>query len=140
MLAKKCLTFLLFAVILITACAPQAMPQVSPTAIVPTATMEASSVQAKPMTLRLAVSDEQGRPSEPYVIEFIEQVKTRSGGSIIIEPVWDAGAKTTPSFEQGVVKMLTEGQYDLALAGSRAWDSLGVTSLEALQAPFLDHQ
>jgi TRAP-type transport system periplasmic protein len=102
-----------------------------------TADRTATLVQKVPITLRLAVADNVGRPSEPYVLEFVEQVKTRSDGSIAIETVWDAGAETTPPFEQGVVKALTEGQYDLALSGSRAWDSLGVTSLEALQAPFL---
>ena len=88
-------------------------------------------------TLRLAVADAPGRPSEPYVLEFIEQVKTLSEGDMNIEPIWQAGSDTTPVFEQGVVKVVKEGQYDLGLAGSRAWDSLGITSFQALQAPFL---
>ena len=87
--------------------------------------------------LQLAVADAPGRPSEPYVLEFIEQVKTLSDGDITIEPIWQAGSDTTPVFEQGVVKVVKEGQYDLGLAGSRAWDSLGITSFQALQAPFL---
>jgi len=87
--------------------------------------------------LQLAVADAPGRPSEPYVIEFIEQVKTLSDGDITIEPTWQAGSDTTPVFEQGVAKIVKEGQYDLGLAGSRAWDSLGITSFQALQAPFL---
>ena len=121
------LFYLLVVVFLIvTACAPQAA--VSP----PTA-----SIPDEPITLRLAVADAEGRPSEPYVLEFIEQVKMLSDGNITIEPTWDAGATTEPVFEQGVVKVVTEGQYDLGLAGSRAWDSLGVTSFQALQAPFL---
>ena len=89
------------------------------------------------ITLQLAVADGPGRPSEPYVLEFIEQVKTLSDGDITIEPIWQAGSDTTPVFEQGVVKVVKEGQYDLGLAGSRAWDSLGITSFQALQAPFL---
>jgi TRAP-type C4-dicarboxylate transport system substrate-binding protein/Tol biopolymer transport system component len=88
-------------------------------------------------TLQLAVADAPGRPSEPYVLEFIEQVKTLSDGDITIEPIWQAGSDTTPVFEQGVAKVVKEGQYDLGLAGSRAWDSLGITSFQALQAPFL---
>jgi TRAP-type C4-dicarboxylate transport system substrate-binding protein/sugar lactone lactonase YvrE len=87
--------------------------------------------------LQLAVADALGRSSEPYVLEFIEQVKTLSDGDITIEPIWQAGSDTTPVFEQGVVKVVMEGQYDLGLAGSRAWDSLGITSFQALQAPFL---
>jgi TRAP-type C4-dicarboxylate transport system substrate-binding protein len=111
-----------------------AEPQASPT----TASAPAPTpTQIKPITLRLAVSDAQGSPSEPYVLEFVDQVKTLSDGNITIEPIWDAGADTTPSFEQGVIKAVTEGKYDLGLGGSRAWDGMGVTSFEALQAPFL---
>jgi TRAP-type C4-dicarboxylate transport system substrate-binding protein len=104
--------------------------QVDPTRV-------ATAVPDEPITLNLAVSDAQGRASEPYAQEFVAQVNTLSNGNITIIPIWDAGADTTPIFEQGVVKMVKDGQYELGLAGSRAWDSLGVTSFEALQAPFL---
>jgi TRAP-type C4-dicarboxylate transport system substrate-binding protein len=97
----------------------------------------APSIPDQPVTLRFAIADAEGRASDPYVHEFIDQVKILSKGNIIIEPTWDAGAETTPVFEQGVVKIVKEGQYDLGLASSRAWDSLGVTSFQALQAPFL---
>jgi TRAP-type C4-dicarboxylate transport system substrate-binding protein len=110
----------------VTACAPQVA-----------ATPAAPSIPDQPVTLRFAIADAEGRASDPYVHEFIDQVKTLSNGNIIIEPIWDAGAEITPVFEQGVVKIVKEGQYDLGLAGSRAWDSLGVTSFQALQAPFL---
>ena len=89
------------------------------------------------VTLRLAVTDPLGRPSQAYIEEFINQVKTLSNGKITIEPTWEAGADTTPTFEQGVAKALVDRQYDLGLAASRGWDSVGVTSLQPLQAPFL---
>jgi TRAP-type C4-dicarboxylate transport system substrate-binding protein len=89
------------------------------------------------VTLRLAVADQGGRPSEPYVLEFIEQVKTLSNGSISIEPIWDAGEGTEAGFEAGVVQLVKGGQADLGLAGSRAFDLQGITSFQALQAPFL---
>jgi TRAP-type C4-dicarboxylate transport system substrate-binding protein len=125
--------------ILLAGCAPQ--PQSLPNTgtgqtAVPTIS-QGTPPHSKPVTLRMAVADAQGNPSEPYVNEFIDQVKTRSGGAIIIEPTWDAGADTTPAFEQGVAKALIDGKYDLALTASRAWDYLKVTSFEALQAPFL---
>jgi TRAP-type C4-dicarboxylate transport system substrate-binding protein len=123
---------LLFAVLLFTACAPQAVA--TP---VGTSSPAAIQTQVEPITLRMAVADQEGRPSDPYVHEFINQVKTLSNGNIDIEPIWDAGAETTPSFEQGVVTVVKAGEYDLGLAGSRAWDGLGVTSFQALQAPFL---
>jgi TRAP-type C4-dicarboxylate transport system substrate-binding protein/beta-lactamase regulating signal transducer with metallopeptidase domain len=89
------------------------------------------------VTLRLAITDPQGRPSEAYINEFINQVTTLSGGKITIEPTWEAGLNTTPTFEQGVAKAMVAGEYDLGLAASRGWDSVGVTSLQPLQAPFL---
>jgi TRAP-type C4-dicarboxylate transport system substrate-binding protein len=108
--------------LMVTSCAPQ---------------VAATPAEDQPITLRLAVADAEGRPSEPYVLEFIAQVKTLSNNNITIEPSWDAGADTTPSFEQGVIKALMDGQYDLGLAGSRAFDTEKVTSFQALQAPFL---
>jgi TRAP-type C4-dicarboxylate transport system substrate-binding protein len=122
------LFYLLILVVLLTltACAPQVTSD-------PVATL----VPNQPITLRLAVADAEGRPSDPYVREFIEQVNTLSNGSITIQPIWDAAADTTPSFEPGVIKALKDGQYDLGLAGARAFDMQGITSFQALQAPFL---
>lgn len=114
--------FVVMVVLVATACAPQ---------------VAATQAQNEPVILRLAVADQEGRPSDPYVREFIEQVNTLSNGSITIQPIWDAGADTTPSFEPGIVKALNEGQYDLGLAGARAFDTQGITSFQALQAPFL---
>lgn len=123
----KSLMYLLIVttVFVVTACAPKV------------AVPAAKQATSEPVTLRLAIADAEDRPSDPYVREFIEQVKTLSEGKIIIEPIWDAGAETTPAFEQGVIKALKEGQFDLGLAGSRAFDLEGITSFQALQAPFL---
>ncbi|MCY7417779.1 MAG: hypothetical protein LH650_04650 [Chloroflexi bacterium] len=93
--------------------------------------------QDTPVTLRLAVADGEGRPSDPYVHAFIDAVAANSGGSITVEPVWEAGADTNPIFEQGVAHLLVDGKADLALTAGRSWDDAGVTSLQALQAPFL---
>jgi TRAP-type C4-dicarboxylate transport system substrate-binding protein len=114
------------ALLVVTACAPQA-----------TSEPVATPVPNQPITLRLAVADPEGRPSDPYVREFIKQVGALSSGSITIEPIWNAAADTTPSSEPGVIKLLKEGQYDLGLAGARAFDTQGITSFQALQAPFL---
>jgi TRAP-type C4-dicarboxylate transport system substrate-binding protein len=97
----------------------------------------ATSAQDEPITLRLAVADPEDRPSDPYVREFIEQVKTLSNGKITIEPTWDAGSTTEVGFETGVIQLVRKGQYDLGLAASRAFDNENVTSFQALQAPFL---
>lgn len=94
--------------------------------------------QGDEVTLRLAVSDQQGRPTiEPYVLDFIEQVKTLSNGKITIEPTWDAGSDTEAGYESGVIEHVTKGDFELGIAASRAWNGAGVTSFDALQAPFL---
>jgi len=91
------------------------------------------------LTLRLAVSDEQGHgyPSEPLVLEFIDQVKKLSNGEITIKPIWNAGKKTKAGFETGVIQLVREGKADFGLAASRAWDTEDIKSFQALQAPFV---
>jgi TRAP-type C4-dicarboxylate transport system substrate-binding protein len=90
-----------------------------------------TKVLLPPTTLSLAIFDPQGRPSEPYVLEFIAQVNTLSNDSLTIEPYWDAGS------EPRVIQLVKAGEADLGLVGSRAWNGEGVTNLDALQAPFL---
>jgi TRAP-type C4-dicarboxylate transport system substrate-binding protein len=94
--------------------------------------------QNEAITLRLAISDQQGISNiEPYVTELIAQVKTLSKGTIIIEPIWRAGDDTEAGYEAGVVEHVIKGDFELGVAASRSWDNAGVTSLQALQAPFL---
>jgi TRAP-type C4-dicarboxylate transport system substrate-binding protein len=103
------------------------------------ASLAAKPHQTEPgiITLRLAVSDGGGRPSEPYVLEFIEQVKTISNGNMTIEPIWQAGDDTSVGFESGVIEHVMKGDMELGLAGSRAFDTEGIKSFQALQAPFV---
>jgi TRAP-type C4-dicarboxylate transport system substrate-binding protein len=113
--------------LLIGACAPQ----------IPVTSRTTTASQDKPITLRLAVADEQNNPSGPYALEFIQQVKTRSNGSITIQPIWNAGDSTDAGFEMGVIQLVKKGDMELGLAASRAFDKENITSFEALQAPFL---
>jgi len=93
--------------------------------------------EGKTLTLRLAISDEQGYPSEPYALEFIDQVNILSNGEITIKPIWNAGKKTKAGFETGVIQSVKEGKADFGLAAARAWDTEDIKSFQALQAPFL---
>jgi TRAP-type C4-dicarboxylate transport system substrate-binding protein len=90
-----------------------------------------------PVTLRLAVADQPGRPSTPGVEAFVAAANELSGGSVTVEPIWDAGVDTELGFEQGTAKRLVDGDVELALAASRAWEPVGIGSFRALQAPFL---
>ena len=87
-----------------------------------------------PVTLRFAVADDEGRPSDPYVRALVQEVALRSGGSVTLDPTWGAGGD---DFEQGVARLLVDGGADVALAAGRGWANAGVSSLDALQAPFL---
>lgn len=71
------------------------------------------------------------------MLKFIEQVKTLSNGNLLIEPIWDAAPDTTDGPEVGIIRLVLGDQADLGLAGSRAFDLEGITSFQALQAPFL---
>ncbi len=133
--------FYLLAVIvglIVTACAPQVAATPNATSVaVATSAPATEAVPDKPITLHLAVSDAPGRASEPYVLEFVDQVNTLSKGNITVIPVWDAGANTTPPLAQGVIKLVKDGQDELGLASAGTWDTVGATSFQALQAPFL---
>ena len=55
-----------------------------------------------------------------------------------VEVVWEAAGSSVPDgFEKGVVGLVQEGELDLGWIAARAWDTVGVTSFQALQAPFL---
>ena len=90
-----------------------------------------------PVVLRLAVSDGTGTPSEPAVNKFVQAVAAASGGNVTIAPTFGAGKDTSKGFELGVADLVQRGETDLAVVSSRAWDLAGVTSLQALQAPYL---
>jgi C4-dicarboxylate-binding protein DctP len=96
-----------------------------------------SGAAMDPVTLRFAVADDSDAPSAPYARAFVDEVATRSGGSITIDVIWDAGRTTRDGFEMGTARRLVDGDVDLALAASRAWTAVGIGALEPLQAPFL---
>lgn len=68
--------------------------------------------------------------------QFAAAVAKRSGGSIRIDvsPDWH---REGVEFERGVVEDVRAGKSDLGVIGVRVWDTLGVTSFQALIAPFL---
>ena len=95
-----------------------------------------------PVVLRLGTGDPRGRPDTPVVERFAESVEEMSAGGMRVEVVWEAGGDSSNGFEQGVVGLVQDGELDLGWIGARAWDTVGVTSFQALQAPFLitDHE
>jgi TRAP-type C4-dicarboxylate transport system substrate-binding protein len=91
-----------------------------------------------PMTLRLATPDRQGMPGTKAIEHFGDEVAKLSDGAITIKPVYEA-AGDAPHFDQAVADLVRTGRAEMALIPARAWDEYGMTSLSALQAPFLIH-
>ncbi|MGK2850158.1 MAG: TRAP transporter substrate-binding protein [Candidatus Limnocylindrales bacterium] len=118
------------------ACSVAGAPAAAPSGASPSSPAQVAA-QDPPVTLRLAVAGASGGSPETEARDFVERVTALSDGNVTIEPTFDAGAGTSAGFELGVAESLKAGDADLAMTGSRVWDLVGVTSLQALQAPFL---
>jgi TRAP-type C4-dicarboxylate transport system substrate-binding protein len=90
-----------------------------------------------PVVLRLASPWPQGQPDTPVLEYFAAQVSQLSGGRMRIQLIFDALGQSRPDVEPRVAGFVRDGRFDLGWIGARAWDELGVTSFQALQAPFL---
>lgn len=90
-----------------------------------------------PITLRIGTDDEPGRPAADAIEEFARQVKTLSRGQVRIEPVWQAAGVNPRHFDQAVAALVESGHLEMGMIPSRAWDTEKVTTLRALQAPYL---
>ncbi len=89
-----------------------------------------------PITLTIGTDDSPGVPAADQIEDFARRVSELSGGAMTIEPRWHA-AGDTQDWDQAVAKLVMNGDLDLGLIPSRAWDVLGVTSLQPLNTPFL---
>jgi TRAP-type C4-dicarboxylate transport system substrate-binding protein len=90
-----------------------------------------------PTVLRLAVTDTSDQPDGPAAKYFAARMAKLSHGALRIDIRFQAAGDKTADVEQRTVRMVQAGKFDLGWVGARAWDELGVTSFEALQAPFL---
>jgi TRAP-type C4-dicarboxylate transport system substrate-binding protein len=97
-----------------------------------------------PVLIRLGTGDPRGFPDTPVVEGFADAVEELSDGGMRVEVVWRAAddVSVPGGFEQGVVQLVQDGELDLGWIAARAWDTVDVTSFQALQAPFLitDHE
>jgi C4-dicarboxylate-binding protein DctP len=90
-----------------------------------------------PTVLRLAAADDADQPDARFVRYFASRVAELSGGSLRVRPVWDAAGQQDAEYEARVARAVREGEFELGWIGARAWDRLGITHFQALQAPFL---
>ena len=89
--------------------------------------------EGKPVVLTLESEDDVQLSGAP---EFAEAVERLSAGSVRIVFA-QAGRGTEIDFERGVVEDVRSGRADLGIVGARVWDTMGVTSFQALLAPML---
>ncbi len=106
--------------------------------ILATAGVGTSTQAADPhVTLRLGLGDGPGDVVVPGVVaDLVEQVAKLSD-SITIEPEFNANHDSPGDKYQVVAQRVIDGDLEMGLLPTRTWDAKGVTSLQALQAPFL---
>ena len=88
--------------------------------------------EGTPVVLTLANHNYQG---DSVPDEFAAAVERLSGGSIDIKVRY--GFRYYDIDERGTIADVRSGAVDAAVVGARAWDTVGVTSFQALVAPFL---
>ena len=94
-------------------------------------------VEGPALVLSLASPDTSTDVNAPHVKRFADEVARLSKGTIRLDPAWDVAPAGIHGWDQQVAGQVADGTYDLGLVPGRAWDELGVTSLRALDAPFL---
>ena len=118
--------FALLALATLAACGGTSAPSTSGTATAP----------ADVLKLTLGNADGPDDTGAAEVVHFAEVVDALSGGSVQIVPIWHAG-DPQPDVDQVVAGKVMTGELDLGLVPTRAWQSLGVSSLRALDVPLL---
>jgi TRAP-type C4-dicarboxylate transport system substrate-binding protein len=89
-----------------------------------------------PIVLRLGTGDAKTAPAADQIRWFVKRAAELTGGAVTIKPVWLA-AGDERHFETAMAHQAIDGDLDLALVASRAWDTVGVRTLTPLNAPFL---
>jgi TRAP-type C4-dicarboxylate transport system substrate-binding protein len=95
------------------------------------------SGDAPPRVLTMGTNDAEGRPSSLQIVEFARHVESVSDGSMRIEPRYAAAGRDIDNWDQAVAGLVMDGEVDLGMIPARAWDTEGVTTLQALHAPLL---
>jgi TRAP-type C4-dicarboxylate transport system substrate-binding protein len=99
--------------------------------------MDKAGGRADPVTLRMGTRDGPGAPGGRAVREFSRLVDHLSSGTLRIEPVWNAHGTAVRGWDALIVRRVAEGDLDLALVATTAWEPDVAPGLGALQAPFL---
>jgi TRAP-type C4-dicarboxylate transport system substrate-binding protein len=90
-----------------------------------------------PIAITIADSQPADKPSNRPLAEFKRQVEQLSGGTMIVTVKSEAVNDVAPGSDAAVIDRVRQGTFQMAVVPARAWSAAGVTSLKALQAPFL---
>ena len=88
-----------------------------------------------PVEIAVADSQPAGQPSNLPLSEFERQVESLSDGAISVSIRTDAADPRNS--DAAIIEGVQDGTFQMAVVPARAWSGAGVTSLKALQAPFL---
>ena len=90
------------------------------------------------LVIEIADSQGQGSPSNLPLTEFKSQVESLSGGTMTVVIHVDASADDAlPGSDGPIVDKVRSGAFQMAVVPASQWSAVGVTTLQALQAPFL---
>jgi TRAP-type C4-dicarboxylate transport system substrate-binding protein len=101
----------------------------------PSAGDKAGGTGGEPVVLRMS-NTPYNLNDVPLVRDFVRRVAALSGGKVRIK-VLNQWGNYAPDAEAEVVRAVASGRLDLGWAGSRVFDSMGVSSFRALSAPML---
>jgi len=90
------------------------------------------------VVIEIADSQGQGSPSNLPLTEFKRQVEALSGGAMTVVIHVDASADDAiPGSDGPIVDKVRSGSFQMAVVPASQWSAVGVTTLRALQAPFV---
>ncbi|CCK25666.1 TRAP dicarboxylate transporter-DctP subunit [Streptomyces davaonensis JCM 4913] len=91
----------------------------------------------EPVTLTVGTAEQSDSPVSGQLKEFVRLVDHRSHGALRLQAVWEAQDPPGDDWDQQALRRVVQGRLDAGVIPARSWDTEGVTSLRALQAPFL---
>ena len=91
-------------------------------------------VGSQPPSIKLSLAN--GNHDHEALAAFADGAEAATGGTVTIE-FEDAAHQGEAAFESAIIDDVAAGTYDLGWAAPRPWHGKGVTSFDALMAPFL---
>src|SRR5215213_5842653 len=98
---------------------------------------DSPTTDAKTVVLKLGTDDGPDTPAGEQIEHFAAEVARLSNSKVTVKPVWHAAGEGVDHWDQAIAELVMNGKLDLAVVPTRAWDAIGVSTLTALNTPFL---